>query len=200
MTAHRPGRTSSRLLGVVLAAAVLAAGPARADNAMGYQMLTAEQAAQLPRRGGALGLDVERAQHLTDNGLTFDIMRVKQVRRGSAGARAGFAVGDQLIAVDGRVFPTIAAFAAYIGAMPPGQQITVDYMPAGGGPKQAQRVTLAVGAAGQNAPAASTGMSTGTKIAIGLGAAALLGCYEAGCFSHRSNDAPVNGQQPQPAP
>jgi hypothetical protein len=33
-------------------------------------------------------------------------------------------------------------------------------------------------------------MSTGTKVAIGVGAAALFGCYELGCFSHRSVGAP----------
>jgi hypothetical protein len=32
-------------------------------------------------------------------------------------------------------------------------------------------------------------MSTGTKVAI-VGAAALFGCYELGCFSHRSVGAP----------
>ena len=31
----------------------------------------------------------------------------------------------------------------------------------------------------------STGLSAGTKIAIGVGAAALFGCYKMGCFSHK---------------
>ncbi len=170
--------------------------PARADNPMGYRLLPAEDAASLPRNGGALGLSVERSQQITDSGMTFELMRVVQVRPGSPGAAAGFHVGDQLIAVDGRVFPTIAAFAAYIGSVSPGTQSVVDYIPSGGGPGQAQRLAVTVGGAGatagqpaspSNGGAARTGLSTGTKVAIGVGAAALLGCYELGCFSHRRN-------------
>ena len=179
-----------------------AAVPARADNQMGYRLLSSQEASGLPRNGGGLGMDVERAQQITDAGMTFDLIRVKAVRRGSPGAQAGFHVGDQIIAVDGRVFPTLAAFAAYVGATPPGQRVSVDYMPAGGGPQQAQRMSVTVGAGGRamqatdrpsQDPATSSGMSTRSKVAIGVGAAALFGCYEMGCFSSRSRN-PV--QQP----
>lgn len=136
--------------------------------------------------------------------MTFDIIRVKQVRAGSAGARAGFRPGDEIIALDGRVFPTLGAFAAYIGSSTPGSQMMVDYMPAGGGPQQAQRATVIVGRAGQTndprqaePPERSTGLSTGSKIAIGAGAVALLGCYEMGCFSHRSTPSTARPQAPQ---
>jgi hypothetical protein len=81
----------------------------------------------------------------------------------------------------------------------------VDYMPLGAGPRDAQRITVTVGQAGQNAvstnqpdPQQSGGMSTGTKIAIGAGAVALLGCYEMGCFSHRGPS--TKAQQPIPRP
>lgn len=171
--------------------------PARADNPMGYRMLMPQDAAVLPHNHGSLGLDVERAQHINQNGMTFDLMRIKQVRRGSAGAHAGFKAGDEIIAVDGQVFPTIATFASYVGSVPPGTKISVDSIPAGGGPQQAQRVSVTVGAAGSPS---SGGMSTGAKIAIGVGAAAVLGCYEMGCFSHRSNPAPANSQQYQQQP
>ena len=177
---------------------------------MGYQLLSQQEAASLPRNRGALGLDVERSQQITDGGMTFDIIRIKQVRQGSAGAQAGLKTGDQIIAIDGHVFPTLVAFSNYIGSVPPGSPMTVDYMPAGTGPQQAQRVAVTAGQAGQvgqtagkqaEAPA-STGMSTGTKIAIGAGAVALLGCYEMGCFSRKAapNRQPVqpsNGMQQQ---
>ena len=167
--------------------------PARADNAMGYQLLSQNEASGLPRNRGSLGMDIERGQQITDAGMTFDIIRVKAVRRGSPGAQAGFAPGDQIIAVDGRVFASLAAFAAYVGSVPPGTAVSVDYIPANGGPAQAQRVAVTIGAAtggpppaaAASVPAAPGGLSTGTKIAIGAGAAALLGCYELGCFSHR---------------
>ena len=175
-------------------------GLARAENQMGYQLLSPQAAASLPHNGGSLGMAIERAQQITDGGMTFDIIRVTQVRRGSAGAQAGFTLGDQIIAVDGQVFPSLAAFAAYVGSIPPSTQVSVDYIPANGGPAQAQRVALTVGAAGGAPPTApaqaprSTGMSTGTKVAIGVGAAALLGCYEMGCFSHRQ---PTPATRPQ---
>ena len=82
--------------------------------------------------------------------------------------------------------------------------MAVDYIPAGGGPQNAQRVGITVGSGGRAAPAQqdnptrSTGLSTGTKLAIGAGAAALFGCYELGCFS-RSRTGPGNGSQQQPA-
>ena len=77
-------------------------------------------------------------------------------------------------------------FATYVGSVPPGRQITVDYVPAGGGPQQAQRIAIvAGGSGGGGAPPQQQrpGMSTGEKLAIGAGAVALLGCYEMGCFS-----------------
>jgi hypothetical protein len=175
--------------------------PAHAENQMGYRLLSPQEAAELPHNQGALGLAVERAQQITDGGMTFDIIRVTQVRRDSTGAQAGFHAGDEIIAVDGRVFSSLASFAAYIGSTPPGRPISVDYIPAGGGPQQAQRVAAVVGTAGQTPPPAmtdqgapaATGMSPGTKVAIGVGAVALLGCYEMGCFSHhRSSTAPSN--------
>lgn len=183
-----------RTRAAIFAACLFAAAPAWADNSMGYRLLSAQEASALPRNGGALGLDVERSQQITDQGMTFDLMRIKQVRRGSAGAQAGFSVGDQIIAMDGRVFPTIAAFAAYVGSTPPGRTLDVDYIPRGGGPSQAQRLTVTVGAASNAAKAppgeaaSSTGMSTGKKLAIGAGAAAIL-CYAMGCFSHKTNGA-----------
>src|SRR5437016_14379036 len=65
--------------------------PAYAENQMGYRLLSAQDASRLPRHHGALGVDVERAQQITDDGMTFDLIRVKEVRQGSPGARAGFA-------------------------------------------------------------------------------------------------------------
>jgi membrane-associated protease RseP (regulator of RpoE activity) len=132
--------------------------------------------------------------------MVFVIMRIKQVRRNSPGEQAGLRPGDQIIAIDGRVFPTVAAFASYIGSKAPGSQGFIDYMPAGSGPAQAQRVGVTFGGSGwsgqPSAPPsvpspgqAETGMSTGTKLAIGAGAAALL-CYKMGCFSHRNPPSP----------
>ena len=122
--------------------------PALADNAMGYRLLSVQEAAALPSRQGSIGLDVRRQERIIDSGLTFDIIRVTRVRRNSAGARAGFAVGDQIVAVDGRVFPSPAVFAAYIGSRPPGSQVIIDIMPAGLGPERARRLTVAVERAG----------------------------------------------------
>ena len=203
----------NRTVAALLAASFLSlqcvpTGPALAQNQnqMGYQLLSAQQASELPRRGGALGMDIGPAQRINDSsGMTFELLRVNGVRRGSPGAQAGFNAGDQIIAVDGRVFPSVAAFAAYVGSVPPGRQIMVDYMPAGGGPQQAQRVGVTVGARGQAVPAQrneqarSTGLSTGEKVAIGAGAAALFGCYELGCFS-RSKAAPGDAGQQQLQP
>ena len=93
---------------------------------MGYRLLSVQEASRLPHHRGALGMDVERAQQITDDGMTFDLIRVKQVRRESPGDRAGFRKGDQIIAVDGRVFPSIAAFGAYVGSMSPGSRVNVD--------------------------------------------------------------------------
>ena len=176
---------------------------AYAENQMGYRLLSVQEASRLPRQHGALGLDVERAQQITDDGMTFDLIRVKQVRRGSPGARAGFRKGDQIIAVDGRVFPSIAAFGAYVGSIPPGSRISVDYIPAGGGPENAERVPVTIGDAGrptqeppqngQSDESASSGMSTRTK--IGIAAAALFGCYALGCFSKSEGPAGTSTQR-----
>lgn len=167
-----------------------AGGLAWADNAMGYRLLPQQEAAQLPRNGGTLGLEVGRADQISDSGLTFDVLKVKGVRSGSAGARAGFKTGDQIIAVDGRVFPSVAVFAAYVGSFPPGHKLSADYIPDGGGPQEAQRVDVVLGGA-RSMPvtpetANSAGLSTGTKVAIGVTAAALFGCYKLGCFSHKA--------------
>ena len=176
--------------------------PAWAENQMGYRLLTSQDAAALPHNRGSLGMEIERSQQIVDGGMTFDLIRVKGVRSGSPGAQAGFNPGDQIIAVDGRVFPSLAAFAAYVGSVQPGTAASVDYIPANGGPAQAQRVAVTVGAAGSPAQApvqapSQGGMSTGTKVAIGVGAAALLGCYELGCFSHRRPTQATAGGQPQ---
>src|SRR2546423_5575827 len=93
---------------------------AYAENQMGYRLLSAQDASRLPHHHGALGMDVQRAQQITDDGMTFDLIRVKQVRRGSSCPQAGFRRGDQIIAAEGRRLPSIAAFAAYVGSMSPG--------------------------------------------------------------------------------
>ena len=161
--------------------------PAAADNQMGYQLLTAEQAAALPRGGGKLGLNVGRAQQINSGGMTFELLRVNGVTQGSAGDKAGLRTGDQIIAVDGKVFPSVAAFASYVGSISPAGRISIDYMPQGGGPQQAQRVGLTLGGAPSATPEASrpqsSGLTTGEKVAIGVGAAALFGCYKFGCLS-----------------
>ncbi len=177
-------------------------GPTLADNQMGYQLLSASQASSLPNNGGALGLDVGRAQVITDQGLSFELLRVNGVRVGSPGAQAGLKTGDQIIAVDGRVFPSVAAFAAYVGSVMPGRQISVDTIPSGGGPQQAQRIGVTVGAKGLTVAPRQTdqpaGLSTGTKVAIGVGAAALFGCYKIGCFSRLKAKLGQGGQPSQP--
>ena len=198
-------RKPALFMALVLLTASLVPGPAWAENAMGYQIVSQQAASGLPRNHGSLGMDIERAQQISDGGMTFDLIRVKGVRQGSPGARAGFGPGDQIIAVDGRVFASLVAFAGYVGSISPGTVVNVDYIPANGGPAQAQRVPVTVGAAGSNAPpsaqAAAPGLSTGTKVAIGVGAAALFGCYELGCFSHKrttpaSNVGTLPNQQP----
>ncbi len=160
---------------------------------MGYQLFGTEQAAQLPRGGGVFGMDVSRGQVIVDSGMRFELLKVEGVRRGSPAAQAGLATGDQVIAVDGRVFPSVAAFAGYVGSLPPGRTISVDYLPRGEGPQNAQRVgvTLVSPAGGalpsqRAAEPAEHGPSTGQKLAIGAGAVALFGCYELGCFSQRT--------------
>ena len=178
--------------------------PAHAENSMGYRVLSLQEAGNLPRGSGALGMDVARAQQITDSGMIFSLMSIKKVRSRSAGAHAGFKPGDLIIAVDGRVFPTVGAFGSYIASRPPGSQAMVDYIPAGGAPANAQRVAVTIGNAGgmvkpkeqaqsstgqsstgqsSTGQSSTGGMSTGAKVAIGAGAAAIL-CYKLGCFSH----------------
>lgn len=136
------------LLTAVLAAGLLAP-TAWADNPMGYQLLSDQDASTLPNNHGALGLDVARGQQISDSGMTFALMRIKALRSQSAGAAAGLRPGDQIIALNGRVFSSLNAFAAYIQSLQPGSRIMVDYMPAGGGADQAQRAAVTVGHAGQ---------------------------------------------------
>ena len=172
---------------------------AQTQNSLGYQLLTPQAAASLPPAGGALGMDIVSGEHINDGGLSFELLRIKGVRVGTPGAQAGFHTGDQIVAADGRVFPTLQTFAAYVRSLPPGKLMSVDYIPNGGGPQQAQRVGVPVGDGGRAvAPAgpdsAHEGLSTGTKIAIGVGAAALFGCYEMGCFSHHARPVQQTGQ------
>ena len=180
---------TTRLAASAWVAVQIAAGPAAADNKMGYQMVSAEQASAMPRAGGSLGMKIGPEEMIDSEGLHFAVLKVERVQPDSPAAQASLKVGDQIIAVNGRVFPTVAAFAGYVGSIPPGKQIEVDFMPAGGGPKQAQRVGVTVGEAGraapphQDAPRGNGGLSTGDKVAIGLGAAAIFGCYEYNCYS-----------------
>ena len=187
------GKRLAAILAGTLLGAPCAPGPALADNGMGYRLQTSEQAAGLQRAGGSLGMKVGPEKAITSGGMTFEILKVEGVGKASPASQAGLAVGDQIIAVDGRVFPDVPTFAAYVGSVAPGRQIAVDYMPAGGGPQQAQRVGVTVGEGGRAAPAhrdvpCETGLSTGDKVAIGVGAAAVFGCYEAGCFSRLKKD------------
>ncbi len=186
-------RVKHRLLVTLITATALFGTtlPARADNPMGYKMLTERQARQMPRAGGVLGIQVERSAEIQDSGLKFQVVRVTVVHPGSPGAQAGIQAGDQIIAVNGQVFEDADAFAGLIGSMQPGSRAVIDYIPQGGGPAQAQRVTATLGGRGgspqygqeqQQRP----GLTTGEKVAIGVGAAALLGCYELGCFNHRT--------------
>jgi S1-C subfamily serine protease len=140
-----PSRPVVATLAALLLAAVCCASPARAENAMGYRLVTQQQADSLPRNNGALGMDVERARQITDHDLNFELMRVKSLRQGLPAARAGLRVGDQIISIDGRVFANLRAFAGYVGSLSPGQSVDVDFMPAGGGPQQAQRVPVVIG-------------------------------------------------------
>ena len=90
-------------------------------------------------------------------GMTFRLLRVNSVKPGAAGAQAGFRKGDQIISVDGRVFPGVPAFADYVGSLAPGRQINVDFLPNGGGPQEAQRLTATLGGgASGTAPAVAT--------------------------------------------
>ncbi len=183
-------RSIAALAAAVLLIAQATTEPTWADNKMGYQLETQEQAAGLSPAGGSLGMRVGPEQEISSEGLTFELLKVESIGEGSPAAQAGLSVGDRIIAVNGHVFPSTATFAAFVGAVAPGGQIEVDYIPSGGGPDKAQRVGVTVGAKGQAAPARNTatpgerqGLSTGAKVAIGLGAAAVFGCYELNCFS-----------------
>ncbi len=199
---------TTRIAAAALAVAFLglqtAPGLAQTQNALNYRLLSQQDASALPSQGGALGMDIVSGTHIDDAGLSFEMLRIKGVRVGTPGAQAGFHAGDQIVAADGRVFPTLQTFAAYVRSLPPGKLMSVDYIPNGGGPQQAQRIGVTVGSGGRAvAPAQADsapeheGLSTGTKIAIGVGAAALFGCYEMGCFSHKQ---PVAARQPMLAP
>ena len=180
------------ILAGALIGAQCVAGSASAENQMGYKLQTSEQSAGLRRAGGSLGMKVGPEKAITSGGMTFELLKVEGVGEGSPASQAGLRVGDQIIAVDGRVFPDVATFAGYVGSVAPGKQIEVDFMPFGGGPKEAQRVGVTVGEGGKAAPrheaAKGAGLSTGDKVAIGAGAAAVFGCYEAGCFSRLKKD------------
>ena len=154
---------------------------------MGYRLQSAQEAAGLQRSGGSLGMKVGAEHQINSGNMTFELLKVEGVGEASPAAQAGLKVGDQLIAVDGRVFPNVATFAEYVGSVPPGRQIEIDYMPAGAGPGQAQRVGVTVGQGGhaaqrQDLPR-NAGLSTGAKVASGVGAAAVIGCYETNCYS-----------------
>ena len=169
--------------------AVATAENKTAENKMGYRLETAGQASELTRAGGSLGMKIGPKDDITSEGLTFQVLKVEGVVEDSPAAQAGLKIGDQIIAVDGRVFPDTKTFAEYVGSIKPGQQIELDYMPEGGGPKQAQRVGVTIGEGGHatspqaDAPKSSGGLSTGQRVAIGVGAAAIFGCYEFDCFS-----------------
>lgn len=164
-------------------------GLASADNKMGYKLETSADAASLTKAGGSLGMKVGPEDDIDSEGLSFQVLKVEGVVGGSPASQAGLKVGDQIIAVNGHVFPNTKTFAEYVGSIKPGQQIDVDYMPQGAGPKDAKRVGVTVGEGGrakapeQSGAKSAGGLSTGEKVAIGLGAAAVIGCYEYGCVS-----------------
>ena len=195
-------RTAVALFAAAFLSLQCAPTPALADNQMAYQLLSADQAAKLPRGGGALGMDVGRAEQITDGGMTFELLRVNAVEQNSPGAQAGFKAGDEIIAIDGRVFASVAAFAAYVGSVPPGRQISLDYIPNGGGPQHAQRVGATVGTSGQAAPpqpapaqqdgqGKPTGLSTGTKVAIGSARRRCSAVMNSAAFPTRRPSRPV---------
>ena len=95
--------------------------PALADNQMGYRLLSQQDAQDLPRNHGGLGMDIEAAQLITDGGMTFDLIRVKQVRSGSPGEQAGFHAGDEIIAVNGDVFSSLSGFRGVCRFSPAGK-------------------------------------------------------------------------------
>ena len=113
-------------LASALAVFALAAVPAaRAENRLNYQLLDDQQAVQLTRGGGSIGMDVGRGQVIRDTDVTFELLRVQSVRPGTPAAKAGLSAGDQVIAVEGRVFASVAGFASFIGSLPPGRTVAV---------------------------------------------------------------------------
>jgi len=64
-----------------------------AGNAMGYQLLSADQAATLPQQAGTVGMNVGRGQEITSGGMSFELLRVIAVRSNSPGAQAGLKAG-----------------------------------------------------------------------------------------------------------
>ena len=122
---------------------------AYAENQTGYRLLSVQEASRLPRHHGALGMHVERAQQITDgHDIRFDSSEAGAARLAWHSSR--LSQGRPIIAVDGRVFPSITAFGAYVGSIPPGSRIQcVDYIPAGGGPENAKRVPVPIGDAGR---------------------------------------------------
>ena len=195
-------RTAAALVAAALLCLQAMPASAQTQNQMNYRLMTPQEASSLPPKGGALGMDIVSGERINDGGLNFELLRIKGVRVGTPGAQAGFHAGDQIVAADGRVFPTLQTFAAYVRSLPPGKLMAVDTIPAGGGPQQAQRIGVTVGDGGRAVQPAQSdpahdGLSTGTKLAIGVGAVALFGCYEMGCFSHRTAN-PQQQQQQQP--
>ena len=197
---------------VAIVAAILVgsqslAAVASADNKMGYTLETPEQASQLHRAGGSLGMKVGPEDNINSEGLSFQLLKVEGVVDDSPAKQAGLAVGDQVIAVNGHVFPNTKTFAEYVGSIAPGEQVDIDYMPKGGGPKDAKRVGVTVGEGGhatkpkQEAQKSAGGLSTGEKVAIGLGAAAVIGCLEWNCYSKikKKYDEERSGKAPAAA-
>lgn len=61
--------------------------PAFAENQMGYQLLTAEDAARLPHADSMLGIQAGAGQQISSNDLRFELLQIQGVRKGSPGAR-----------------------------------------------------------------------------------------------------------------
>jgi hypothetical protein len=55
--------------------------PARAENAMGYRLLSEQEAATLPHNHGALGLDVSRAQQIVAAATNSAVSRITKSSR-----------------------------------------------------------------------------------------------------------------------
>jgi hypothetical protein len=74
---------AQRILATLLTVPLLLVGgallPVKAENAMGYRLLSAQEATALPHNHGSLGMDVERSQEITDGGMTFERSRSPQI-------------------------------------------------------------------------------------------------------------------------